>query len=49
MWQIVWGLGQDAYQKHILKSHPKMPCYPGLGDIEKYALKPQGMEWKVEW
>jgi hypothetical protein len=40
-------LGKQAYEKHVINKHPKKQCYPGLAEIEKYRLDPQGMSWET--
>lgn len=41
------GKGKEVYEKHVIIKHPKMPCYPGLPDIELYSLTPKGMKWEI--
>jgi hypothetical protein len=41
------GIGKQGYEKHVLKVHPKKPCYPGLADIEKHSLVAKGMWWEI--
>jgi len=40
------GTGKEGYENHVLKKHPKRPCYPGQADINFYGLSPQGMDWE---
>jgi len=41
------GISKKGYEKHVLSRHPKMPCYPGLPDIEKHSLVANGMWWEI--
>ena len=41
------GIGKQGYEKHVLKVHPKKPCYPGLADIEYHSLMGKGMWWEI--
>jgi hypothetical protein len=41
------GIGKQGYEKHVLKVHPKKPCYPGLADIEYHSLIGKGMWWEI--
>ena len=45
--EVFNGIGKEAYEKHVLSRHPKMPCYPGLPDIEKHSLVAKGMWWEI--
>ena len=44
--EVFNGISKRAYEKHVLSRHPKMPCYPGLADIELHSLTPKGMNWE---
>jgi hypothetical protein len=35
------------YRKHGNQKHYNKPLYPNKATLEKYNLKPQGMEWEV--
>ena len=39
---------QDEYEKHGVKCHNRLPLYPGLSDLKKLTLTPQGMPWEQE-
>jgi hypothetical protein len=41
------GFGKKDYEKHVLNTHPRKMCYPGLADIKKYGLERQGQNWEI--
>jgi len=41
------GFGKKGYEKHVLNTHPRKLCYPGVADIKKYGLGRQGRNWEI--
>lgn len=39
---------KDQYETHVVGYHRNLPCYPGLSDLEKLGLMPQGMSWEQQ-
>jgi hypothetical protein len=37
----------EAYDKHVVLTHPGRPAHPNKAEIEKRELKPQGKDWEV--
>jgi hypothetical protein len=37
----------EAYDKHVVLTHPGRPAYPNKADIEKLGLKAQGKSWEI--